>query len=256
MPGQGEVSDWTQSSFSAEPPAAARTEGGGGGSSGHSYYQNSKGTEILKDQQKVDAHTAKMQELWKTPQIQTIHIPKSMKDTSSLKHPDLATGQKRYLCSIAKMYSASYLRTLMKRQYVHVTQRSSQKPGVLTHHRSRLSSRYSQKQHYPCTTWRHQLDRENSGPSGVTAACAPEVIVPHSLWRPVRDKEGLKTGYITKTRCKSLKIFKKPSRLFMQPVSTNYSESSMTEEKKEEDLLNKCMQSMSIEEQGEHLMLT
>lgn len=28
----------------------------------------------------------------------------------------------------------------------------------------------------------------------------------------------------------------------------------MNEEKKEEDLLNKCMQSMSIEEQGEHLM--
>lgn len=30
----------------------------------------------------------------------------------------------------------------------------------------------------------------------------------------------------------------------------------MNEEKKEDDLLNKCMQSMSIEEQGEHLMLT
>ena len=39
-------------------------------------------------------------------------------------------------------------------------------------------------------------------------------------------------------------------------VSTNDSESYMNEEKKEEDLLNKCMQSMSIEEQGEHLMLT
>jgi hypothetical protein len=30
----------------------------------------------------------------------------------------------------------------------------------------------------------------------------------------------------------------------------------MNEEKKEEDLLNKCMQSMSIQEQGEHVMLT
>lgn len=39
-------------------------------------------------------------------------------------------------------------------------------------------------------------------------------------------------------------------------VSTNDSESYMNEEKKEEDLLNKCMQSMSIEEQGEHVMLT
>lgn len=42
----------------------------------------------------------------------------------------------------------------------------------------------------------------------------------------------------------------------MQSVSTNDSESYMNEEKKEEDLLNKCMQSMSIEEQGEHVMLT
>lgn len=41
----------------------------------------------------------------------------------------------------------------------------------------------------------------------------------------------------------------------MQSVSTNDSESYMNEEKKEEDLLNKCMQLMSIEEQGEeHLM--
>lgn len=43
--------------------------------------------------------------------------------------------------------------------------------------------------------------------------------------------------------------------LFFPSVSTNDSESYMNEEKKE-DLLNKCMQSMSIEEQGEHLMLT
>lgn len=41
----------------------------------------------------------------------------------------------------------------------------------------------------------------------------------------------------------------------MSSVSTNDSESYMNEEKKEEDLLNKCMQSMSIEERGEeHLM--
>lgn len=138
---------------------------------------------------------------------------------------------------------------------MHVIQRSSQKPGVLTHHRGHLSSRSSQKQHYPCTTWRHQLEREDLGPSNIAAASAPEMIQ-HSLWRPVRNKEGLKTGYASKTRCKSLKIFRKPGRLFMKSVSTNDSESYMNEEKKEEDLLNKCMQSMSIEEQGEHLMLT
>ncbi|XP_012637775.1 protein FAM216A isoform X3 [Microcebus murinus] len=233
MPGRGPGSDWTESSSSAGPPTAAGTEGGGGGSAGHSYYQNSKGTDRIKDGHKVDSHIAKLQE-----------------------HPDLTIIQKRYLCSIAKMYNANYLRALVKRQYMHVIQRSSPKPGVLTHHRSRLSSHYSQKQHYPCTTWRHQLEREDSGPSDLAAASAPEMIIQHSLWRPVRNKEGLKTGYASKTRCKSLKIFRRPGKLFMQPVSSNGSESYMSEEKKEEDLLNKCMQSMSIEEQGEHLMLT
>ncbi|XP_032732208.1 protein FAM216A isoform X2 [Lontra canadensis] len=219
MPGQGPVSDWTECSSSAEPPAVAGTEGGGGGSAGHSYYQNSKGIDRIKDGHKVNTHIAKLQELWKTPQIQAIHIPKSMTDASFLKHPDLTTGQKRYLCSIAKIYNANYLRTLMKRQYMHVIQHSSQKPGILTHHRSRLGSRYSQKQHYPCTTWRHQLERVDSGPLDMAAAPAPEMILQHSLWRPVRNKEGLKTGYASKTRCKSLKIFRKPGRLFMQSGS-------------------------------------
>ncbi|XP_047416320.1 protein FAM216A isoform X4 [Sciurus carolinensis] len=165
------------------------------------------------------------------------------------KHPDLTIGQKHYLCSIAKIYNVNYLRTLMKKQYLYVIQRNSQKPG-----RSRLYSCYSQKQHYPCTTWRHQLEREDS-PS-IAAVSTPEMIIQHSLWRPVRNKEGLKTGYASKIRCKSLKIFRRPGRLCMQPVSSNDSESHMNEEKKEEDILNKCMQSMSIEEQGEHVMLT
>lgn len=44
---------------------------------------------------------------------------------------------------------------------------------------------------------------------------------------------------------------------FLSSVSTNDSESYINEEKKEEDLLDKCMQSISIEERGEeHLMLT
>lgn len=171
------------------------------------------------------------------------------------KHPDLTIGQKRNLRSIAKICNVNYLRVLMKRQYMHMIQHNSHKPGVLVHHRSHLSSCHSKKQHYPCTTWRHQLERGDSGSSNIAAASAPEMIIQHSLWRPVRNKGGLKTGYASKTRCKSLKIFRKPGRLFMQSVSTNDFESYTNEEKKE-DLLSKCMQSMSIEEQGEHLMLT
>ncbi|XP_036907974.1 protein FAM216A isoform X2 [Sturnira hondurensis] len=249
MPGQGPESRGTDCCSSAEPPAVAGTESGDSGSAGHSYYQNSK--DGIKDGHKMNSHTVRLQELWKTPQTQTVHTPKSTTDGSFLKHPDLALCQKYYLRSIAKICNVNDLRVLMKRQYVHMTERNSQKPGVLTHHRSRLSSHHSQRQHHPCTTWRHQLDREDSGPSNT----APTPAKQHSLWRPVRNKGGLKTGYMSKTRYKSLKIFRKTGRLFMQSVSTNDFESYMNEEKKE-DLLSKCMQSMSIEEQGEHLMLT
>lgn len=42
-------------------------------------------TEGIKDGYKVNSHIAKLQELWKIPQIQTIHIPESMTDSSFLK---------------------------------------------------------------------------------------------------------------------------------------------------------------------------
>ncbi|XP_021019353.1 protein FAM216A [Mus caroli] len=242
----------------AGPPALAGTEGGEG-SAGHSYPQNSKGAgeqhkaDRIKEGHRVYSHIAKLQELWKTTQIQTIHIPKSMTDASFLKHPELTLGQKRYLCSVAKICNSSYLRTLMKRQYMHIFHHGSQKTGVLTHHRGHMSSRYSQKQHSPCTAWRHHLEREDSLS---IAAGAPEMII-HSLWRPLRHKEGLKIGYASKTRCKSLKIFRRPGRLFLLPVPSNDSQSCPSEETQEEDLLNKCMQSMSIQEQGPaHASLT
>ncbi|XP_024422814.1 LOW QUALITY PROTEIN: protein FAM216A [Desmodus rotundus] len=253
MAGQGAVSARTDCCCSAEPPAVARTEGGDCGSAGHSYYQKSKGTDGLKDGHKMNSHIVKLQELRKTPEMQTVHVSKSTTDVSFPKHPNLLIWQKRYLCCIDKICNVNSMRVLMKKQYTHVVERNSQKPGVLTHHRSRLSSRHSQRQRHPCTTWRHQLDREDPGPSNTAATPAPEMQ--HSLWRPVRNKGGLKTGYVSKTRYKSLKIFRKTGRLFMQSVSTNDFESYMNEEKRE-DLLSKCMQSMSIEEQGEHLMLT
>ncbi|OBS79118.1 hypothetical protein A6R68_18526, partial [Neotoma lepida] len=51
--------------------------------------------------------------------------------------------------------------------------------------KSHISSRYSQKQHSPCTAWRHHLDREDSLS---IAAATPEMII-HSLWRPLRHRE-------------------------------------------------------------------
>ncbi|XP_040202623.1 protein FAM216A isoform X2 [Rana temporaria] len=49
-------------------------------------------------------------------QVRKIQIPKSMKDASFLKHPDLTMGQKRYLCSIAKIYSTSNMRAILENQ--------------------------------------------------------------------------------------------------------------------------------------------
>ncbi|KAM4808167.1 protein FAM216A [Rhinophrynus dorsalis] len=47
-----------------------------------------------------------------TPEIEIVHIPTSMKSATFLKHPDLTMGQKQYLCSIARVYSTTNMRTL------------------------------------------------------------------------------------------------------------------------------------------------
>ncbi|MGH0183518.1 UNVERIFIED_CONTAM: hypothetical protein FKN15_012407 [Acipenser sinensis] len=38
------------------------------------------------------------------------------------RHPDLTTGQKRYLCSIANVYSTEHMRTQIRRQYLNMLQ--------------------------------------------------------------------------------------------------------------------------------------
>ncbi|KAM3938068.1 protein FAM216A isoform 2-T2 [Leptodactylus fuscus] len=48
-------------------------------------------------------------------QVKTIKIPRAMKNEAFLKHPDLTMGQKRYLCSIARIYSTSNMRTMTEK---------------------------------------------------------------------------------------------------------------------------------------------
>ncbi|XP_027709263.1 protein FAM216A [Vombatus ursinus] len=251
MPGQMQTPPWVEEDGRVSELSAAA---GSGGSAGHPCYQNPKCPDRIEEEQKVEPHIARLQELWTTPQLQTVHIPKST-NAPFLKHPDLTTGQKRYLCSIAKIYSTDSLKTLMKRQYMHMVQHDTQKPGISTHHRSQISPRYSQKQHSPCTTWRHQLERLDSPHSSVIAMPSAETqAIQHSLWQPGRNKEGLNCGSLPKARCKSLKFFQRPNKAFRHSDITNDSDSYMSEERRDEDLLNKCMQSMSIEEQWEKLM--
>ncbi|XP_048198929.1 protein FAM216A [Perognathus longimembris pacificus] len=230
----------------------AETEGGVRRSTEYSYYQNAKSTDRIKDRHKMSSHIAKLHELQRTPLMPTVHFPKALTDACFLKHPHLTMSQKRSLYSIAKICNASYLRMLMKKQYTHAMQHGAEEPGAPTAPHSRLCCRCSQRQQCPAAAAeRHQLAKGWS-----CTQAAPQGGLQHSLWRSPRNKEGLKNGHVSKTRCKSMKIFRRSGRLYMQPISSNDSESYMNELKKEEDLLNRSMQSMSIEEQEEHLMLT
>ncbi|XP_063313049.1 protein FAM216A [Pelobates fuscus] len=65
-----------------------------------------------------------------SPTVKTVHIPKSMSNEAFLKHPDLTTGQKRYLCSIAKVYSVSQMKAMVHRPLAsHIKCGSSDKAG-------------------------------------------------------------------------------------------------------------------------------
>ncbi|XP_029916781.1 protein FAM216A [Myripristis murdjan] len=52
--------------------------------------------------------------------MKTIHIPKSMMTAPFLQHPALTTGQRRYLLSIANVYSTEHMRRQMKQHYLNV----------------------------------------------------------------------------------------------------------------------------------------
>uniref|UniRef100_A0A3Q3ST73 Family with sequence similarity 216 member B n=1 Tax=Mastacembelus armatus TaxID=205130 RepID=A0A3Q3ST73_9TELE len=52
--------------------------------------------------------------------MKTIHIPKSMMSAPLLQHPGLTAGQRRYLYSIANVYSTEHMRWQMKQHYLNV----------------------------------------------------------------------------------------------------------------------------------------
>ncbi|XP_078522256.1 protein FAM216A [Lissotriton helveticus] len=77
----------------------------------------SRGKIVKHGQRKGETKTV-LQPLRSEPQVQKVQIPKSMMTMSFLKHPDLTVGQRRYLYSIAKIYSTSYMRSLINKQYL------------------------------------------------------------------------------------------------------------------------------------------
>ncbi|KAJ8379517.1 hypothetical protein SKAU_G00002950 [Synaphobranchus kaupii] len=65
------------------------------------------------------------QQISEAHQIKTIHIPKSLMAAPFLQHPSLTNGQKRYLYSIASVYSTEHMQKLMKRHYLNVLHQCS-----------------------------------------------------------------------------------------------------------------------------------
>ncbi|XP_061115566.1 uncharacterized protein LOC133140047 [Conger conger] len=63
------------------------------------------------------------QQMSEAHQIKTINIPKSLMAAPFLQHPSLTYGQKRYLYSIANVYSTEHMQKLMKRHYLNVLHR-------------------------------------------------------------------------------------------------------------------------------------
>ncbi|XP_073421640.1 protein FAM216A [Dendrobates tinctorius] len=80
-------------------------------------------------------------------QVKTIKIPRTMKNEAYLKHADLTLGQKRYLCSIAKIYSTSNMRALtekhlrsqiqcgLKKARLHHSASGKSKKEIMGHYR-------------------------------------------------------------------------------------------------------------------------
>ncbi|XP_072104053.1 protein FAM216A isoform X3 [Mobula birostris] len=71
---------------------------------------------------KAKENRGMLQQLSLSPQLKTIHIPRSMEKAPFLQHPSLKTGQKRYLFSIANIYSTDHMHRLMERQYINMLQ--------------------------------------------------------------------------------------------------------------------------------------
>ncbi|KAI3372261.1 hypothetical protein L3Q82_022762 [Scortum barcoo] len=68
-------------------------------------------------------------------QHMTVHIPKSMMSAPFLQHPALTSGQRRYLCSIANVYSTEHMRQQMKQHYLSVLHAYVQSGSVLENQR-------------------------------------------------------------------------------------------------------------------------
>ncbi|XP_060699967.1 protein FAM216A [Hemiscyllium ocellatum] len=97
-----------------------------------------------------------------SPQLKTIHIPKSVENAPFLQHPGLKTGQKRYLYSIANIYSTDHMHRLLQKQYLSMLQHRTQL-GYITPREFQKYTDYLTKQSHK-EIWK-QSSRSSTAPS-------------------------------------------------------------------------------------------
>ncbi|XP_067861936.1 protein FAM216A isoform X2 [Heptranchias perlo] len=118
-------------------------------------------------EQKAREYRVMLQQLSLSPQLKTIHIPRSVESSPFLQHPGLKTGQKRYLYSIANIYSTNHMHRLMQRQYLSMLQHRTQL-GYMTPCECQKYTDYLLKQSQIKTkTWVQSSSRSSTSQSSV-----------------------------------------------------------------------------------------
>ncbi|XP_029427904.1 protein FAM216A [Rhinatrema bivittatum] len=231
-------------------------------SAGNRYYQNQKYTTPDSASGKSEDKNVGKNRTMSAPvaQVKTIHIPKSMMTASFLKHPDLTPGQKRYLWSIAKIYSTNWMRTLMKRQYTNLSHHYKQLgllkcTGLTVPQENQAKAQASQRQ-------RSWIKRKKTPQRGVKPALTPSSTGQSPIARNGNStpshtedsKQRLQSGALLKTRNKSQKSLQPPRKRepLTQSGSADQAASKGSEQKTEEESLSESMNSISLEAEKGH----
>ncbi|KAG2471290.1 F216A protein, partial [Polypterus senegalus] len=140
------------------------------------------------------------------PLLKTVHIPKSMMAAPFLQYPELTAGQKKYLCSIANIYSTEGMRALIRRQYATML------PERTSHHVFH-ENRYPQRTRNESTAQRitkaeveHGVKRLGSCPAHTQMAQRGKTILPRIVDHRQRKKTSSAATSQSKTRTANTSI--------------------------------------------------
>ncbi|XP_078410786.1 protein FAM216A [Cetorhinus maximus] len=134
---------------------------------GHNFPKSHDSTEKVAEMKERKAKESRvmLQQGSLSPRLKTIHIPRSVENASFLQHPGLKIGQKRYLYSIANIYSTDHMHKMMQRQYLSMLQHRTQlgyiSPRECQKYTDYLTKR-SQKE-----TWKQSSSKSSTAQSSV-----------------------------------------------------------------------------------------